>query len=893
MTVLETALAYASYGLHVFPCEPQSKRPLGSLVPHGHLDATTDAETIRQWFTTRPDANLAVATGPSRLLVVDIDGPEGEETVEFLADNLSLTLPTTRASLTGRSNGGRHLWFTLPAGAPRIPSRAAALGPSVDIRADGGYVVAPPSIHATGSSYSWATPPGTPFATVPTWIIEGQAKPSRSTPRDPSNQPQHFVEGTGETTNWGSTALQGECDRMRHAPEGTRNQTLNETAFRIGQVIGGGHLDPEEATLAIFDAATDAGLPEAEVRSVLGRALAAGAANPRGPQETNIPANWDPRNPNAALDNDPDLELTYDYEPPTIEIPVDSDEEPALPPNPPPTRIDKGLAIVTNNSELEHLADLAFKALINLNNRAQLPRILQRNGQLVRLRNVPRADGSAPLVIEPLTVDSLRLHLSEGADWVTRKVDQKATDASRENDPQAPAIIVDTHVSPPLDVTRAVLARSEFPRNIPIIEGLISTPVMRPDGSVLHEVGWDRSTGLVYNPVGKTGIDASVVPENPTDKETQAAVTLLLEPFTDFPFIDEADRSNMLALLLTPMLRAAIDGPTPMALVSATQPGTGKSKLMDVISIVTTGQEGIFTTAPKDEEEWQKKLLAMLIRNQPLTTFDNLSTQFASGELCAALTAPTYSGRPLGRTEIIDLPVRTTWAATGNNISVDGEVGRRSYWITLDAKTDNPAGRTGWKHDPLTVWVKAHRSELIISMLTLCRSWFANGCPTPPSAPIMGSYEDWVRVVGGTLENAGIKGFLSNAAAKAADADPDSTNWRSLLEYLSQTKTCQVGHAFTAAEAASVIQFGDAGVTDPTASGRTLGDLASDATKTGAVELLPTKLARSYGKDNFSRFLAEAFRGINGRRFGTTHLRIERVGQDRRHVATYAILEGV
>ncbi len=877
MTVLETALTYAAYGLHVFPCEPQSKRPLSSLVPNGHLNATTDAETVRQWFTTRPDANLAVATGPSRLAVLDIDGPEGEATIEFLLDHLGLVLPKTRASITGRSDGGRHLWFTVPPD-QTVRSRAAVLGPGVDIRADGGYVVAPPSVHATGAIYQWDSPPGTPFAVLPDWVIEGQAKPSRSTPLSPGYSPVHFTEGDGSTSGWGATALHGECMTIMEAPEGTRNDTLNRSAFRVGQVIGAGHLDPEEATTSLYNAASSCGLDTYEIKSVLGRALPDGAANPRGPEESTIPENWDPKNPNAALDEELDDSDLDGF------VPADSTNEP------PPQRPVKDLDIVTNNSDLDHLTALGFLSLEKLNKRAKLPRILQRSGTLVRLRNVPRADGSAPLVVEPLEVDSLRLHLSEGANWVTRKIDKAATEAKRQEDPEAPAVIVDTKVSPPLDVTRAILKRSEFPTKIPIIEGLISTPVMRPDGSVLHEVGWDRSTGLVYNPVGKEGIDASVVPDQPTEEQVQEALSLLLEPFTDFPFVDEADRSNMLALLLTPMLRAAIDGPTPMALVSATQPGTGKSKLLDVVSIITTGNEGVFTTASRDEEEWQKKLLATLLRNNPLTVFDNLSTQFSSGELCAALTAPTYSGRPLGRTEIIDLPVRTTWAATGNNISVDGEVGRRSYWITLDAKTDNPAGRTGWKHDPLTLWVKGHRAELIVAMLTLCRSWFANGCPAPASNPIMGSYEDWVRVVGGTLENAGVKGFLANAAAKAADADPDSTNWRSLLEYLSQTKDCAIGHPFTAAEASQVIMHG---ATDPSGAPRTLGNLADDATKVGAVELLPTRLARNYGRDNFPRLLAEAFRSINGRRFGTNHLRIERVGQDRRHVATYAIMEGV
>jgi hypothetical protein len=145
----EAAAHYASRGLHVFPLRPRDKKPL---TQHGCHDATTDAATVCAWWKRWPDANIGCACWLSGLVVVDLDGERGMASWHALAGRLGLTV-ATRTAITG--GGGRHLFFRAPAGA-RIGNSAGKLGPGIDIRADGGYVVLPPSVHPSGGVYRWA-----------------------------------------------------------------------------------------------------------------------------------------------------------------------------------------------------------------------------------------------------------------------------------------------------------------------------------------------------------------------------------------------------------------------------------------------------------------------------------------------------------------------------------------------------------------------------------------------------------------------------------------------------------------------------------------------------------------------------------------------------------------
>jgi hypothetical protein len=136
---------------------------------HGLLDATTAEATIRRWWTRWPDANVAIATGAaSGVWVLDVDPRHGGDDTLADLERQHGTLPPTITALTG--GGGRHLlWkYTTP-----IPTKANVL-PGIDVRGDGGYIVAPGSTHLSGKSYIWEIglgPDEICRAEAPAWLV--------------------------------------------------------------------------------------------------------------------------------------------------------------------------------------------------------------------------------------------------------------------------------------------------------------------------------------------------------------------------------------------------------------------------------------------------------------------------------------------------------------------------------------------------------------------------------------------------------------------------------------------------------------------------------------------------------------------------------------------------
>lgn len=190
--LLNHALDYARRGWRVLPlhscaegtctcgnpkCTSPAKHPL---IPNGVHGATTDEATVRYWWTESPDANVGVAAGKG-LLVIDIDAKSNglKSLAELEAQHGAL--PTTPTVATG--GGGKHFYLRLPEGA--TISNRAGVAPGIDVRSDAGYVVAPPSLHASGHRYEWTVPPETPLADVPPWLLamlgEASARPAKTT----------------------------------------------------------------------------------------------------------------------------------------------------------------------------------------------------------------------------------------------------------------------------------------------------------------------------------------------------------------------------------------------------------------------------------------------------------------------------------------------------------------------------------------------------------------------------------------------------------------------------------------------------------------------------------------------------------------------------------------
>jgi hypothetical protein len=128
---------------------------------------------------------------------------------------------------------------------------------------------------------------------------------------------------------------------------------------------------------------------------------------------------------------------------------------------------------------------------------------------------------------------------------------------------------------------------------------------------------------------------------------------------------------------------------------------------------------------------------------------------------------------------MVELPNRATWIATANNPQLSMEIARRCVRVRIDAKVDQPWMRTGFKHDPMKLWARAHRSELVHSLLVLVQAWLAAG--RPPGHRGLGSFDLWARAVGGILEHAEIPGFLEDTDKLYEAADVESQEWREFV----------------------------------------------------------------------------------------------------------------
>jgi hypothetical protein len=235
-----------------------------------------------------------------------------------------------------------------------------------------------------------------------------------------------------------------------------------------------------------------------------------------------------------------------------------------------------------------------------------------------------------------------------------------------------------------------------------------------------------------------------------------------------------------------------IDGPTPLHLIEKPTQGTGATLVVDAICLIVTGSRASVMTEGSDDEEWRKRLTAKLRQIPSIVLIDNLRRPLDSSALAAALTAPFWEDRVLGISETTRLPIRCIWIATGNNPEFSGEMSRRLARVRLDARTDQPWRRGGFRHPNLMLWVQANRARLVSACLMLCRAWIAAG--KPRSTRTIGSFEDWSAVMGGVLEVIGVPGFLSNIDEMLDASDGEGAVWRVFVgQWWDRFGTAQVG----------------------------------------------------------------------------------------------------
>lgn len=351
--------------------------------------------------------------------------------------------------------------------------------------------------------------------------------------------------------------------------------------------------------------------------------------------------------------------------------------------------------------------------------------------------------------------------------------------------------LVKEPVHPPPWSVDAVRDRGEWP-GIQRLEGIVEHPILRPDGSIFDEPGYDERTGLLFL---DNGIVFPRVARSPSWEDARNALALIADIAHDFPFVSEKHKSAWLAAVLTPIARHAFRGPSPLFLFDAPKMGTGKSLAMDVAIRIATGRAAPLEAYTTDDNEMKKTLISWSVSGRPIVSFDNVEGRFGGASLCLAITGTVVSGRVLGLSQHWTGPLRPTWYATGNNVDPTPDMVRRICHVRLVAKVEDPSSRGGFKHR-LPEDIAALRGALVAAALTVLRAYIMHDKPKQEIKP-WGSFEGWSDLVRSAIVWAGredmdTRSELRSVADSRADVERAMViGWRELVAHCGEPVTAK------------------------------------------------------------------------------------------------------
>ena len=412
----------------------------------------------------------------------------------------------------------------------------------------------------------------------------------------------------------------------------------------------------------------------------------------------------------------------------------------------------------------------SIRALRSAIDAGTIPGTYVSNGSVVvveRVSGTPGAvtgDEDSPLPVTASQVRAPGLAALLAAHTYTFQVKTRRADGGTETYPD--------EITPPNAVLAAALEPKEWPRLRPLF-GIVGAPVLRPDGSLLQQPGYDPATSLYL--ASKVPLDP--VPGQPSGKQVRAAREFLLGRFLgDFPWVSEADKANYAGLLVTPILRSYLRTLIPFGVVTSTMPGSGKTILTCGLGMLY-GQRVLTWT--HSDEELRKAITSVLADPVGTIIFDNLAegTVIDSPVLARLITDRTWADRLLGKNSTAAFANDRVWTATGNNLRLGGDMRTRSVLVSLNPNMPRPEERTGFQIPHLDQWIltPANQRQVLWHLLVLVADWTRNGAPRRDGLT-MRQFTPWAEAVGGFLAHHGIGGFLANVET-VRDIDEEEATW--------------------------------------------------------------------------------------------------------------------
>lgn len=512
-------------------------------------------------------------------------------------------------------------------------------------------------------------------------------------------------------TGYADAALHREVHAVRTASEGTRNDTLNRAAFSLGQLVGGGVLTRGTVEAELAAAASIAGLSERETQGTLQSGLTAGVAEPRGiPERTQRPR---PAPTEAAEADQPAPGRVDVLIPGSHNLPPDGEYR------------EQG----TDDFALGVLDALPAGTLYR---RAEIV------GQVI---------GAEFKAVSPSALRSIvdrEMRLGAG-----KELQQPTVAGDRQW-----AVVYRNCMA---DHAAVVLAYAETGGPVRDLRHLATHPVVVGRSFDTAQPGWHEGVYLAVDHVP----DPLPLPE---------ARAVLDDLVCDFPFQAPADRANFFGLLLTPILRPAIDEPVPMHLIGSPVERTGKTKLAEIVlGCAVLGRPTPALQIGVREDEREKRITALLLSGASVAHLDNLREFVDSPALASLLTSTVYQGRELGHSRIVSIPNGLTLVGTGNNVHATGEVAKRVVPIRLLPPTESPETRQDYRHPLLREYVESARPRVLGALLGLVEAWRTAGRPLGSVG--FGGFERWAAVLGGIMHTAGYPEWLGNVAEWRGDAN--------------------------------------------------------------------------------------------------------------------------
>jgi hypothetical protein len=637
-------------------CDRPAKHPIGDLVPNGVSDATSERAKVEAWWGRFPTASIGIATGAvSGITVVDADAGNGKPGLINLTRLFAPKggVPKTFTVKTG--GGGLHLYFKYDAA---LATGANVLAEAIDIRNDGGYVIAPPSLHKNGQ-YLWSEDRAE-LMSVPEWLLNtprefnSSKKERRGRPKKRGKisldkvQSMLAVIDPDDRDNWlkiglilgreyiGSEA-EGEAWAMYEAWSARSDKFDDSRAANIERM--------REQFYEYSQAETRAGAEPAGMGSIVYLARQAGWT----PFGDRVMVNYEAGNESAMC-----------------------------------------------SMLVEALVEEKDKNLF-YNVMGEVREVLRAPVSSVRMLSKSNENGSNKaeyLMLRAATAPALQCALSEKA----------VIGVTVEGVPKAKPI-------PEALVSMILRGKS---REFPPLSGIAEWPMVIDGHLLMKAKGYDEATGLYFDIDNELVIDERVTAED-------GWAWIREELLADFPFENETHEAGALAMMLCMMQRPLMRTCPAFAAV-APQPGTGKSTLIEVAAMVVYGSPAYSHSYSSEEEELRKALHSLMIAKIPMVMFDNLKrgASVASDHLAKTITSEITSDRVLGSSETRNESNTLFITFTGNNIAFVRDMSSRVVTIRLDAKSANPIGRR-FKHPDIRDWAYQRRSRFLSALVAIAK----------------------------------------------------------------------------------------------------------------------------------------------------------------------------